>query len=141
MIGFEVRLIRSWNTVRKGKRQNPLQLLLPVVACWFAVAASVLLTGCQSESSEAGKQLTGAGKNQQPVPGGTVVIAFPAEPDVMNSLIRVSSYSGQVLSLLQDAAMEMDEDLNWEPRIAESYEISPDSLSITFHLRPWVWSD
>ena len=125
------------------KRKCTVQRLFLFMAYWFGFVGCLILTGCQGgcDGSRAQKQLTRAGESQKPVPGGTVVIAFPAEPDVLNSLIRVSSYSGQILSLLQDAAMEMGEDLNWDPRIAESYEISADSLSITFHLRPWVWSD
>jgi peptide/nickel transport system substrate-binding protein len=73
--------------------------------------------------------------------GGTAVIALPAEPDVLNSLIRSSAFSGRVLALIQDGLVEMGEDLRWEPRIASSWELAPDSLAITYHLRPWRWED
>ena len=73
--------------------------------------------------------------------GGTAVIALAGDPDVLNSLIRGSSYAGIVLAELQDALAEMGEDLEWEPRIASGWELGADRLSITYHLKPWVWSD
>jgi peptide/nickel transport system substrate-binding protein len=76
-----------------------------------------------------------------PVPGGTAVIAFPADPDVLNSLIRNSAYAGQILALLQDGLVEMDENLCWQPKIAREWSLSPDGLRLTFHLRPWRWAD
>ncbi len=104
---------------------------------WLLPAIGVgLLVQCQPADKGPARE-----GEQEPVPGGTVVIAFPAEPDVLNSLIRNSSYSGQILALLQDSAMEMDEELNWQPKIADRYSLAPDGLSLTYHLRPWRWSD
>jgi len=75
------------------------------------------------------------------VPGGTAVVALPDEPDVLNSLTRTSAVSGLVLSLLQAGLAEMGEDLQWYPMIAERWEVAPDSLAITYHLRAWEWED
>lgn len=115
-------------------------LLTPVM---IALACGLLLSGCESgrddQDNRAGSDTRPAGA--VPSPGGTIVIAFPTEPDVLNPLIRVSSYTGQILSLLLDGLMEMGEDLAWRPRIARSYTLAPDSLAVTYHLRPWVWAD
>lgn len=82
-----------------------------------------------------------AGDPGRPVAGGTAVIALAGDPDVLNSLIRNSSYAGWVLAEMEDTLSEMAEDMTWEPRIAARWEVAPDRRSITYHLRPWVWSD
>ena len=77
-------------------------------------------------------------RDAQPQAGGTVVIGIGSEPDVLNSLTRTSAVAGQVLSLMQAGLAEMGEDLQWQPMIADRWELAPDSLAITFHLRPWA---
>ncbi len=100
-----------------------------------AVAIALAAAGC------GGGRSPGPAPEGEPVPGGTAVIAFPADPDVLNSLIHASSFSGQILSLLQVGLLEMAEDQTWIPAIARDWLFGPDSLSVTFRLRPWRWSD
>ncbi|MHB8079985.1 MAG: ABC transporter substrate-binding protein, partial [Candidatus Krumholzibacteriia bacterium] len=85
----------------------------------------------------------GCGRGGAPAPGagGTAVIALAAEPDLLNPLLTGSAYATQLLGLMEDGLVEMGEDLEFHPRIADSWTFAPDSLSVTFHLRPWVWSD
>jgi peptide/nickel transport system substrate-binding protein len=73
--------------------------------------------------------------------GGTAVIAFAEDPDVLNPLIYQSASSGQILVLLHEGLVEMGEDLYYHPHIAREWRFSPDSLTITVPLRPWRWSD
>ncbi|MBK7772097.1 MAG: ABC transporter substrate-binding protein [bacterium] len=75
------------------------------------------------------------------VPGGTAVVALAADPDVLNPLIYSSTIAGIVIAELHDGLADMDENLSYVPRIARGWEIAPDGLSITYHLRPWCWSD
>jgi peptide/nickel transport system substrate-binding protein len=82
-----------------------------------------------------------AGDATAPVAGGTAVVAIGDEPDVLNALVRTSAVAGSVLSLLQASLAEMGEDLAWKPEVAARWEIAPDSLAITYHLRPWHWED
>lgn len=77
----------------------------------------------------------------QPVPGGTAVVALADEPDVLNPLVRTSSVAGMVLSLMGSSLVEMSPELLWKPEIAGAWTVAPDSLSISFELRPWAWSD
>ncbi len=100
------------------------------------VGALLVAAGCgrRDDARDRGREGT-------PQPGGTVVIGIGNEPDVLNSLTRTSAVAGQVLSLMQAGLAEMGEDLQWEPMIADRWELAPDSLAITFHLRPWFWSD
>jgi peptide/nickel transport system substrate-binding protein len=76
-----------------------------------------------------------------PVRGGLAVIALPGDPDVLNPLIRRSADAGRVLAEILDTLAELGDDLEHYPRIAESWTLAPDSLSITYHLHPWVWEN
>lgn len=106
-------------------------------SCLLLLAAALLgaVGGCSRADENAPAGAAAA------TPGGTAVIAFAAEPDVLNPLIHHSAYSGQVLVLLQDCLMESESDLHYHPRIAESVTVAPDSLSLIVRMRPWLWSD
>jgi len=96
-------------------------------------------TGCRSkqEPSPSGLDKT----PDTPVPGGMAVVALSSEPDVLNPLIRRSAVAGRVLAEILDTLTEVDEGLNNVPRIADSWELSSDRLTILYHLRPWRWQD
>ncbi len=90
--------------------------------------------------------LAGCGGDREPVSsgpvdGGTAVIAFAEDPDILNPLIYQSASSGQILVLLHEGLVEMGEDLYYHPHIAGDILFSPDSLGITLPLRDWSWSD
>lgn len=76
-----------------------------------------------------------------PSPGGMAVIALAGDPDVLNPLIRRSAAGGMVLAEILDTLTELDESLVAVPRIAHSWELAPDGLSMSYHLRPWRWED
>lgn len=80
-------------------------------------------------------------KAAAPASGGTAVVALASEPDVLNPLLSTSATAGQVFAELHDGLTDMDESLAYVPRIARRWEVAPDGLSITYHLRPWNWSD
>lgn len=73
--------------------------------------------------------------------GGTAVVALGGDPDVLNPLIRTTVVAGTVMAELYDSLTDLDEELRWRPAIARSWELDPDGLGLTYHLRPWVWSD
>lgn len=74
------------------------------------------------------------------------LVAFAAEePLIMGTTDRVTQlsfansydhFSWHVLRNTTRALMKVDENLNLVPDIAESYEISPDGMVYTFHIRP-----
>ncbi len=106
----------------------------------LVLIAFLVFWGC-GQNDQTGGHLDSSKTTGPPVAGGTAVIAIGEEPDVLNSLIRRSASAGQILDLMQDSLADMGEDLLWHTRIADSWDISPDRLSITYHLRPWFWSD
>lgn len=109
------------------KRHMITMLLLPLLAC-----------GCGVDDAEHGATVRA---ESTPESGGTVVVAFATEPDVLNPLIHTSAAAGQINVLLGDVLMEMEEDFVYRPRVAESLTFSPDSLSLTVALKPWIWED
>ncbi|MCP4571979.1 MAG: hypothetical protein GY838_06455 [bacterium] len=99
------------------------------------MAWALLAGGCGAERDPA----PAAGGER--LPGGTVVIALDGDPDTLNPLLRTSTEAGRVISALGDPLLIMAEDLTWQPNIATSWDVAPDGLAVTFHLRPWNWED
>jgi peptide/nickel transport system substrate-binding protein len=89
------------------------------------------------------------GTNPEPVvdavvtDGGTLVRRLNAEPGTLNPLTYRDYYAGVVLDLTHDNLAARNPDtLEWEGRLAESWQISDDNLTITFKLRRDVkWHD
>jgi len=79
--------------------------------------------------------------SEGPVPGGTAVVALAADPDALNPLIHESKIAAMIYDVFHDGLTEMDENFEYVPRIAESWTVAADGLSITYRLRPWNWSD
>ncbi len=123
---------RRWDPVPAGRTGRAEALRAGAVAL-MALLAAAQLAGCgRRDSGDAAAD---------PVAGGTAVVALASEPDILNPLLYASATAGQVIAELHDGLTDMDESLAYVPRIARSWELAPDSLAITYHLRPWRWSD
>ncbi|GAB4066683.1 ABC transporter substrate-binding protein [Ancylobacter sonchi] len=98
-------------------------------AC-IALVSLVLTAGPGSTAPPGGKD------------GGTMVVALPGDPPVINSAITTdissSNISGQVYSTL----VRLDANGKVLPSLAKSWDISPDGLTYTFHLYDGIkWHD
>lgn len=73
----------------------------------------------------------------------TLVWHLGAEPDVLNPITSTDAYASRIESLIYDSLIERDnQTLEFKPKMASSWEISPDKLHFTFHLRPGIrWQD
>jgi peptide/nickel transport system substrate-binding protein len=73
----------------------------------------------------------------------TLVWHLGAEPDVLNPLTSTDAYASRIEGLVYDALIERDnQTLEWKPKMAEKWEISPDKLHLTFYLRSGIqWED
>lgn len=104
--------------------------------------------GDSGASADLGKQSL-EGANPPPVvdevitDGGTYTLRFNAEPDTLNPLTGRDAYGAAVRGFINSGLVTRDPDtLDWEPRLAESWDVSEDHLSYTFHLRRDVkWHD
>ena len=77
-----------------------------------------------------------------PVDGDWVVAPLGAEPASLHPLLVTDKPSIEITRLIADSLVDHGPDLKYVPRLAESWEISPDGRVVTFHLRQGVrWHD
>jgi len=73
---------------------------------------------------------------------GNLIAAIAGEPDQLDPQKTSAYFSFEVLENVFDTLVEPDENLQMQPALAESWEVSPDQLTWTFHLRDGVrWHD
>jgi len=87
----------------------------------FAAAAS--MQGCRQERSRY---------------GGTVVLSTVEEPTGFNPLFYMDTLSPNIGSLLFNTLVNIDEQLEYVPELAESWQVSEDGLTWNFRLREGV---
>lgn len=76
---------------------------------------------------------TAAGQ-QTPVQGGTFRYGITVNPRGMfNPILNTEVYDGYIIDQVFDGLIYIDSHLEPQPKLAESWEISDDGLSITFH--------
>lgn len=110
---------------------------IDALAAVLALAVA-LASGCGKDRPRNPEVAGGAG---EPVGGGTAVVALAADPDVLNPLLSNATIAGVINAELYDGLADMAEDLTYRPRLARGWDVAPDGLSITYHLKPWSWSD
>jgi peptide/nickel transport system substrate-binding protein len=67
--------------------------------------------------------------------GGTLIMMVQPEPPTLASYLSTSGPIGQVAAKIYDGLLEYDLELKPQPSLAESWQVAPDGLSITFKLR------
>ena len=84
----------------------------------------------------------GAGAQERPVRGGTVVQAISADPPTLNPGITTDTQAWSVMGKLFNGLTYLDGEYRSHPDLAESWDISRDGLTYTFRLRRDVrWHD
>ncbi|MEJ2201834.1 MAG: peptide-binding protein, partial [Desulfuromonadaceae bacterium] len=98
----------------------------------------LLLTGCRDQETI----IPGEEAPAVPAYGDTFIEASIGEPSNLLPVLASDSASSEINSLVYNGLVRYDKDLKLEGELAESWEISPDNLTITFHLRRGVsWHD
>jgi peptide/nickel transport system substrate-binding protein len=69
---------------------------------------------------------------------GNLIAAIAGEPDQLDPQKTSAYFSFEVLENVFDTLVEPDENLEMRPALAESWEVSSDQLTWTFHLRKGV---
>ncbi|MDT5132838.1 MAG: peptide/nickel transport system substrate-binding protein, partial [Mycobacterium sp.] len=91
---------------------------------WVVIA----LTGCSTgERADLGDESS-----------GNLIAAIAGEPDQLDPQKTSAYFSFEVLENVFDTLVEPDENLEMRPALAESWDVSPDQLIWTFHLRKGV---
>ena len=68
----------------------------------------------------------------------TIVVATSAEPTSLDPQYGEDTTTQRVVMQISDPLIGVDEDMNYVPKLAESWEMSEDGLTLTFHLREGV---
>ncbi len=92
-----------------------------------SVLAVALLAGCGSSTASTATATTTSSK--------TVAIATDTDISSMNSSIATDGTSLQALGLCMSGLVQLDSDGVAQPDLAESWEVSEDGLTYTFHIR------
>lgn len=132
--------------------------------CAVCIALILLVSACAPATTQAVTEATAVPETQAanieaatpattPISvGGTVTMAFPFDPDSLD--IQKANTGAYVGAFIYSSLIAKDPDGNYVPYMAESWEISPDGLAYTFHLKhdvkfhngdpvtaqDWVWS-
>ncbi|UFS69681.1 peptide-binding protein [Geomonas sp. RF6] len=97
-----------------------------------------LLAGCGAEVSERPAPRSSA----PPAYGDTLVTGSIGEPSNLIPILASDSASSDISGLVYNGLVRYDKNLKLEGDLAKSWEVSPDGLTITFHLRHGVkWHD
>lgn len=106
------------------------------------------LAGCGQDRDAAPKvtpSLTGpdgSPVDTSPANGDMLVTASIGEPSNLIPALASDSASSEVIGRVYNGLLKIDRDLNIVPDLAESFDISGDGLTLTFHLRRGVkWHD
>ena len=107
----------------------------------FAVPLLAVLFACGGGGG--GDTAAGPSPEEAPVDGGTAVISRISDFDAFNEFVSTDYDTSQVLrQMLFMPLIQLDEEMNFEPWLADSFALAEDGTSITFRLREDVtWHD
>ncbi len=77
-------------------------------------------------------------EDTKPTYGGTLIWGSHTEPTLINPIFTTHTISASLLRLICNSLVRINSRGEVEPDLAESWEISPDGLTYTFHLRMGV---
>jgi peptide/nickel transport system substrate-binding protein len=83
-----------------------------------------------------------AEEDEEVADGGTLVVAISSDPGHLNPAITTQGGTHTASEIIFNGLVSLDDDLNAEPDLAESWEITDDGATYTFTLRGDVtWHD
>lgn len=108
--------------------------IAPLLLCTLVLQAS-----CGGGTKPAAPPIRKPGT---PAYGDAIIVGSIGEPSTLLPLLASDSPSHEVAGLVYNGLVRYDKNLNLEGELAESWDVSADGLTITFHLRNGVkWHD
>ena len=110
-----------------------------VFTCLAAALMALLLMSCSQQRNE------GTANFNQTYPseaGGTLIDAMSGEPSGLIAMIAGESSASTIASNIFNSLLKYDKNLELTGELAQSWDVSADQKTITFHLKPNLkWAD
>lgn len=112
------------------------------IQLWLMVFGICLTSAC-SNGEEAAKKLNSNYDAPHPAsPGGTMIDAMTGEPSGLIAMIAGESAASAIAGNIFNSLLKYDKNLDLTGELAQSWEVSADQRTITFHLKPNLkWAD
>jgi peptide/nickel transport system substrate-binding protein len=102
----------------------------------------ILLSACHDSSSTQVDNQLDYTKDYPATTGGTLIDAMTGEPSGLIAMIAGESAASAIAGNIFNSLLKYDKNLDLTGELAESWEISKDNKTITFHLKPNLkWAD
>jgi len=98
------------------------------------LTAIIMICGCQGKE-ENSLPSSSVADALEPAYGDAIVVGSIGDASNLIPILATDSASHQIGDLVYNGLVKYDKDFNIVGDLAESWDISPDGLSITFHLR------
>jgi len=109
---------------------------------FFLLLLLSLFSACSSEPNTEASIPYNSVSNHEPAFGDRLITASIGDASTLIPMIAGDSASHEIAGWLYQALLKFDKNLNITGQLAQSWQVSEDGLSITFHLRPNItWSD
>ncbi|MDQ6954913.1 MAG: peptide-binding protein [Mariprofundaceae bacterium] len=111
---------------------------------WLYLTAILLmgLAACSAESESPTKTGNTTIIDDRPALGDRFITASIGDASTLIPMIAGDSSSHEIASWLYQSLLKFDKNLNITGQLAQSWDVSDDGRSMTFHLRPDItWSD
>ena len=120
------------------RRRGAFRAAAFVLTCWFlaACAPAAPAPGATAPAAPApGATAQSAGQAQR---GGTLIVAFNADPETLDPHVTTALLASRVLGLIHNNLLVRDFDGSFKPELAEKWDVSPDGKTYTFTLKKGV---
>jgi peptide/nickel transport system substrate-binding protein len=109
--------------------------------CFFLFFLIIMASACKGKSENAAQE-SPVRAGGEPAYGDALVNGSIGEPTILVPMLAGDNASHEVAGMMFNGLVKYDTDLSVIGDLAESWDISTDGLTITFHLRKGVrWTD
>lgn len=105
---------------------------------WAAVLVCLVMLLVVAGASACPRREPAAEPAPQPKEGGVLRVAITGNPVSLDPALQRDWISRQAIFYMYDTLVWLDENEQPQPGLAESWEVAPDGLSVTFRLRQGV---
>ena len=113
-----------------------------IAAAAMAGALAVSLAACGSSASTGAANATGEAADAAEAGSNGFTVQLGPNPETLDPALNAAIDGGNTLITIEEPLLIIDENNEVQPGQAESYEVSDDGLTWTFHMRDGLkWSD